>query len=172
MVATATITLKDYDRKLGTLGINIPTIAGDGSNYGAVSAALTTLRAELVDITDGVLRQQNITISGLISTLDTNDAESNRGNKWVLTCRDVSQYLNPPTNTFENPSYQKIFTYEIPTADGTLRVNNSNRVYFGSGAPANVAAVEDFVVAFEAIALSPNGGSLEVMTIDFVNRSV
>lgn len=167
MADSASWTIVDYDGQKGSFAIN--TVPLSGANLAAQEALLDTLRGTFDDIIDGVVQAQHINITDryLPSTTKATDPEAQRGNKWRVDAYDNTQLLGAG---IPNPSYLKTFQYDLPTANLELRVENENDVWV-EGSATNVAEFDPFVAAFEAVAKSPNAGSLQVTQVVAVTRA-
>lgn len=165
---TYTLTIKDFSKELGTSQIHV----------GAVTAV--SLPGLLTDIDDyrtavdaivvGVIRSDQLTaFKTNLSTANPASAQAQRERKFMVTYADNLPFFDDPVNAIPNEGFGKIFTYEIPTADFSLTglfPTNTDEVDL---AQTEIAA---FVTAFEAIARSPYGGTVEVLAITGVGRNV
>lgn len=163
----ATISLKDFDKEsgnfgFGVIGITPITLIG-------VAAGMDAIRTSLIDITNGVISGQMISLNDQYQSSATGSAipESNRESKWLVTYEDIQPDLGIGT---PNPGYRKVFNFEVPTARLELRQNNSSVVWVKGGA-ANVAVFNPFVVAINALLRSPYGGQGDVLQIEDVSRN-
>ena len=168
-VGNASITLADFDGQKGIMAINTATITA--ANYETVRAAVENLKDASLPITDGQPIQYSIGQSYLLSgsSVKSNVQDSQRGNKWDIQCYDITQDLAAGV---PNPYFRKPFNYLLPTADFDLRgtYGNSDVVWQNLG-DNNTEVFDDFVAAFEAVAKSPVGGSLNVQVISAVTVS-
>lgn len=164
MPDTASITIADFDGQQGIFGVNCVDI--NAANYAAQAAFLTALKDSLPAIIDGIPVSQGFSVRARfqVSGFKAPDPNAQRGNKWLVHTHDTATELGVDV---PNPSYLKPFTYEVPTADLSLRIANRDIVW-QNGAGDNVAAFDPFVEAFEDFAKSPNGGALQVDYIDSV----
>lgn len=164
MTNTASITLEDYDGEKSRMNLNPGPLTS--VNYDAKRAALDTLKDSLAAITRGEVRATNFSIVTAESTAAVADQFAQREAKWLVTYRDVTQFLDVG-NTIENVGFGNLYSIEIPTADVSLLDNNSDFLDLTLG------AVVTFIAAFEAVQNSPTGGNeIEVVSIRHVGRSL
>jgi len=154
----AIIGMRDHSREIGRTGINIVDITA--ANLAATQGLLTTLGAELLDITRGVLAEVEIQVITPGTSILPTDEEAQIEKTWLILYTDTQQYLDPGPDTVLNPGFGKEFQLNWPTAIYTdhLLANSD----FADLAEADIAA---FVTAFEALVVSPYGGSIEVLSI-------
>jgi hypothetical protein len=76
------------------------------------------------------------------SAAAVSDVEASREGKWLVTMRDTTQYMDA-ANLINNPGYNVLFSFEIPTADRTLLPANSDVADLTAGVwPAFVTSIE------------------------------
>lgn len=164
-----TLSLNDFDGSNGSMTVNVDN---------TIDPVLATARWNLFKLaiefaTRGLVVRESDTFATQLAPASQPSADplAQRQDKWILTYTDVTAWLNSPTNTIANPNLNKIFTLEIPTADLSLRVNNSEIIYTESmlNVPAAIGAV---VNTFEALAKSPTGGDVNILRIHSVGRNV
>lgn len=171
MARQRTLTMVDYDGQPSVIqlemsAIEIPVIE-------AVNWAL--LKDDINNVSLGLpVRETSKAYFQLASSAARpTDENSNRANKWLVTYEDITQWLNPPTNDIPNPNYLKVFNFEIPMADLSLRVNNSDVVFTRAGiGTINPPVFDDLVTRLELLVKSPSGGSIRVHQIRLETRSV
>lgn len=171
MATTFSISMRDYNGQTGTFGASAP--ATDETSLIANLSALTALRNAVTGITDGLaVRQQlNLVTVSASPSAKASESDSKRGQKWLVTAYDNTATLG----TVANPSYFKVFSYEIPTADFDMRENNDNVVYSDGNmrvTGASATAMQAFVDAFQAFVKSPTGGDLVITEIRGKTTSV
>lgn len=87
---------------------------------------------------------------------------------WLVTYEDNLPFFDDPVNAIPNEGFGKLFTITIPTADigaaGRLLPNSDE----ADLTETNMAA---FVTAFEAMARSPYGGTVNVVKVTHVGRN-
>lgn len=137
------------------------TIAGLLTQFGA-------LRDAIEDITLGVVAEeaQYAFRTKLSNDLPASDY-AQRELKWLVTYEDNQQFLDL-VNAIENPGWRKIFNMEIPTADPALLPDGIGT----DEVNITTSPMSDFVTAFEAIARSPYGGTVNVLKIQLVGRNL
>lgn len=168
MTDTGSISMIDYDGERSSIQIN--TVELSSANFDATDVLLENLRGSTLNITLGIAQSRQLNAKSIISSIVLpTDPSAQRENKWLVTCEDISEFLDSPADTVPNPSYRKIFTYEIPTADLGLLDNNSGVVF-----PKTVpnAAISAWIADWEAVAKSPNAGDLAVRKMEFVGRNL
>lgn len=94
---------------------------------------------------------------------------ANRELKLKFTYRDTEAFFDAPTNSIPNEGFGKIFRVEIPAPDlaALTLVAGTDIVVLEDG-----GVVEDWVTAFEAVALSPYNGTVEVISAEVVGRAI
>lgn len=156
------IMINDFDGQQGIFTGNCETLTA--ANFTAQMTEQDALNDTLPDIILGtvIANSTNHRIQKNPSGSTPADPFAQRGNKWHIFAVDITDEL---FTGFPNPYYWKPFDYELPTADLSLRVNDSNLVWVQGGAN-NVADFDPFVAAFNAYAKSPVGGVLTVQRIE------
>lgn len=143
-------TMTDYDAETTVFRVNTTTLSA--ANFDAQVALQVALGVAIAGITLGTL--QKIQYGNEISSPGVNnDPYAQRENKWLIRYRD--------NLTGEG------FRVELGTADLTM-LDPNNRGYANIG---DAGAVDAFVTAFEAYALSPNGNAVTIDSIQFVGRN-
>lgn len=163
----ANFTLYDFAHEAGKFLLNIPEISA--GNFATTMSNLAAFETALEGITSGSVRRYAATHDVIVQQGFPEDEFSHRETKWLVTYIDTSPWLNPPTNTIANPGYSKVFNVEIPTADigaVTFKEGSDHLVMDDSG------VVAAFILAFEGVALSPFGGSPDVVDIQLVGRNL
>lgn len=170
MPSTFSLTINDYDRQTGVVGGNIEQLSG--ANFGAAVANLDAFRLAVEQVTIGISIKQELSYQEKFQ--DPRIAAGNdlaqRGNKWRVAYYDDTQYLDAPTNAVPNPGFRKPFDIEIPCADLTYRIGNSDQVW-ALGSATNDPDMDALVSAFEDLVRSPYTGEAEVTFIEAVTRS-
>lgn len=162
-----TLTIKDYSKELsssfihvgGVTAVSLPGLLTDIAAY----------RSAVDAIVVGVIRSDALTaFKTNLSTALPASAQAQRERKYLVTYTDNLPFFDDPVNAIPNAGFGEIFNYEIPTADFSLAglfPTNTDEVDL---AQAQIAA---FVTAFEDIARSPYGGTVEVLAITGVGRN-
>jgi hypothetical protein len=164
MTNSASFIIGEYDPKeLSSMGINPGPVTS--VNYDAKRDALDDLKAVWGNLSLGVVRKINLTISTTESTAEVTDKNAQRERKWLVTYRDNTEFLDVG-DTIENPGFGKLFQTEVPCAKLSLLDQKSDELDLAAtGVPA-------WIAAFEAVQNSPTGGNeIEVISIKHVGRS-
>ena len=126
------------------------------------------LRNAIQGVILGTVSQEELSVFRTkLSNALPNDANAQRERKWLVVYEDVTPFFDPPDNNIPNAGYRKVFTFELPTAKlaGLLKPNSDE-------ADMTNAAVSAFVNAFQAVARSPYGGSVNVLKLVAVGRNL
>lgn len=144
-------------------------------NTGAITAAslpgtLTqfgALRTAIEGIILGVVSQEDLLVFNTrLSNVPPSDENAQIERGWLVSYEDDLPFFDDPVNAIPNEGYQKKFTLVIGTADFTGRLLPESD--FADLTDPGIAA---FVTAFEAIARSPYGGTVNVLSIKGVGRN-
>lgn len=155
----------DYDSERSntsftTGNITAVSIAGALTQFGA-------LRTAIDGIILGTISTETLKVfETKLSNTPPASKQAQRETKWLVVYEDNQAFFDPPTNAIPNEGYKKVFTFEIPTADLSLLVTNTDLMEIGSGAGAT------FKTAFEAIARSPYGGTTTILEVRHVGRNL
>lgn len=168
--STASITIADYNGEQSTMNVSCEVIADDGSNFAALNTAFDTLETAIQGITRGLRTRKQVNYVKRLGNGRATDPEAQREEKWLVTYEDISAYLDSPANTLPNPGQFKLYNAEIPCADLSLRVGNSELLYPYPGGAAPTP-LTDFISAFQAFVKSPTGGSVVIKEIRAVGRN-
>lgn len=173
MPSNASLSINDYDAQTGIVGFQVAEVTA--ANLVGIATAMGTFRTTLTALIRGVVVQSQLSIISRFSASDVpaTDDQAQRGNKWRVSYRDNTPFLDDPANTVVNYGYLKQFDFEIPTANLTLRENNSDVIYTlaNGGIGASAAAINAFVAAANGLVRSPYGGDCQVINIEAVTRS-
>lgn len=154
--------LRDYTKETSTVSVitgnvTAASIAGWLTQVGA-------LRTAIEGLTLGIVAKET---GKVFDTKLSNDAPTDplaqREAVWIVTYEDNLQYFDAPVNAIPNAGYKKIFTDTIPTADLALLSSNPGEELDEIDLAAGPGA--SYVTAFEAIARSPYGGTVNVISI-------
>jgi len=161
----ANIRFIDYNSESSTTSVITANLTA--ANYAAQLAKFQTLVAAIEGISEGALNQSQLIAFTARGTATPPIAPTaQREKKWLVTYEDNQQYLDPPTNAVVNNGYGKVFNVEIPCAALILLQPNSDL------ADLSLPLVATFVTAFEEFALSPYGGTVNVLQIRYVGRAL
>lgn len=162
MPDVAEIVMRDYDNETTAMKINVADITA--GNLATIQANLAALAADAVDITRGELAETRLKIVTPGTSILPADMEAQIEKGWLVTYTDNQQFLDPPTDTVPNPGFGIPFVVTIPTADYTDHLlTNSDLANL-----TDAGDVQAFVEAFEALVLSPYGGTVTVVQMRVV----
>lgn len=139
----------------GVTAVSLPGLLSDIADYIAAIDAIT-----LGTIRDDTL----VAYSTNRSSIPPTDLNAQRERKWLVRYVDNLPFFDDPVNAIPNAGFGQTFTFTIPTADianANLQANSD----LANLADTQMAA---FVTAFEALARSPYGGTVEVINIEAV----
>lgn len=141
------LSFRDASKELSSSTINVTQFVDNA----AWLSALTAYKAGLAPIIDGVIASQSQT---LVTRLD--NAVPSDG------FRELKALIRYEDNTTKD-----IYTNTIPTINPALaRVGESDFIDL------TVGDVPAFVVAFEAMAISPAGNGVTVVSMEYVGRNL
>lgn len=159
----ASFTIEDYDGEKSTMSLNIGPITA--ANFTARRNALDELKAATQDIIAGELRKTSITEQFAESSDAVTDQTAQRESKWLVTYRDVTQFLDV-ANTINNVGFGNLYSVEVPAALLSLLAGNSDLLVLTDEPMAT------WVTKFEAVQNSPTGGNeIQVVSIRHVGRN-
>lgn len=166
MAGYGSFTLIDHNREKSTVqfytgNVTATSLPGLLTQFGA-------LRTAIEGITLGVVAQESLKVFDTkLANVPPTDENAQRERKWLVTYEDTTAFFDDPVNAIPNEGYRKVFTFEIPTAElvGRLLPNSDE----ADLADANIAS---FVSAFEAVARSPYGGAVNVLSLRAVGRNL
>jgi hypothetical protein len=150
-----TLTVRDYDRetsshRVHTGQVTALTIAGLLTEVGAYRDAVD-------DITIGTLAKESLHVFDTkLSSAKPSDKAAQRENKWLVSYYDNTAEIGVGV---PNEGYQKIFTFEIGTADLSKLATDSDLADSTNG------EIIAFKSAFEAMAKSPYGGDAVLISL-------
>ena len=159
------VTLVDYDKEKTTILVNVAEI--DGTNLSAMETLMNTFVTKLAAITMGAEAQRGYTARELKPWVKPTDANCQRESKWLVTYRDVTPVFEVGAEIFENPAYLRVYTMEIGTALKTSTLLNEDGKWIKTA-----TAWTEFKAAFEALAVSPGGGEVEMLEVIHVGRNL
>lgn len=143
-----------------TGNITAASLPGTLTQFGA-------LRTAIEGITLGVVAKESLKVfDTTLANVPPSDENAQRERKWVVSYEDSLAFFDDPVNAIPNAGYRKKFTLEIGTADlvGRLLPNSDQ-------ADMTDPQIVAFVTAFEAIARSPYGGTVNVLGLTAVGRN-
>lgn len=158
---TYSISLRDWDKKIGDVQINTGLVTS--LTLPALLTQIGALRTAVDNITIGVVANEKQEVfNTILSQSIPTDQNAQRGNKWLVSYHDGTQFFDAPVNAIPNDAYLRKFRVMIPTADNTLLADNDTLLDL------TVNPGLAFKTAFEAIAKSPAGG---IAVLDFVQQT-
>lgn len=155
------VSIRDWDKKIGTVEINTGLVTA--LTLPALLTQVGALRTAIDGIVIGVVANERQEVFNTILSQDNPTSEfAQRGNKWLVSYHDNTQFFDAPVNAIPNDAYLRKFKVMIPTADNSLLEDNDTFLDL------TVNPGLAFKTAFEAVAKSPAGGSV---IVDFVQQS-
>ncbi len=155
------LSLRDWDKKIGTVEVNTGLVTA--LTLPALLTQIGALRTAIDNITIGVVANEKQEVfNTILSQALPTDPNAQRGNKWLVSYHDNTQFFDAPVNAIPNDAYLRKFRVMIPTADNSLLADNETLLDL------TVNPGLAFKTAFEAMAKSPAGGSV---VIDFVEQT-
>lgn len=158
-------TILDYSREKSTLAlatgnITAVSIAGTLTQVGALRTAIDGIILGV--ISDERLSVFETNLSNIPPVSELAQIES----AWLVQYEDNQAFFDPPDNAIPNEGFGKLFTMTIGTADIVGRLLPAS-----DEADLTDTQIAAFITAFEAIARSPYGGTVNVTRITFVGRN-
>lgn len=152
--------------------------SGFNVNIGTVTAAtlpgqLTTtgaLQAATAALSLATLERVGLSVfNNVVSSELPTSPWANRELKLKFTYKDTEAFFDAPTNSIPNEGFGKLFRVEVPAPDleALTLVAGTDIVVLTDG-----GVVQDWVEAFEALALSPYNGTVEVISAEIVGRAI
>lgn len=166
MAGQLSFSMLDHDRETSAIGIR--TGAVTAVSLPGLLTQVGTLRGAIEGITLGVVAKESLSV---FNTPLSNDPPADENAQvervWVVQFEDNLPFFDDPVNAIPNEGYRKKFTVAIPTADyeGNL-LPNTDEANLNDDGP-----VEAFIAAFEAIARSPYGGTVNVLKMTAAGRN-
>jgi hypothetical protein len=156
-----TFSFRDWEGTIGTMETNTGLVTP--LTLPTLLTQIGALRSATAALVRGVVANESQTVfNTILSAALPTDADAQRGNKWLVSYHDSTQFFDPPLNAIPNDSYLRKFRVMIPTANNSLLPLNKAELDITAGL--GLA----FKTAFEAIAKSPAGGSV---VIDFIRQT-
>jgi hypothetical protein len=107
------VTIEDMDHEVSTTSFWLQDVGA--GNFASVTQDLDEIKDAIITVIRGVVRQTGFTKTYLESFAVVTDEEAQRENKWLVTYRDTTQFLDV-ANTIANTGYGKVFNIEVATA--------------------------------------------------------
>lgn len=125
------------------------------------------LRTAIEGITRGVVSNEALSVFDTpLAQLPPADELAQVEVAWLVTYMDVTEFFDDPINAIPNEGSGRLFTVSIPTADIQGRLQP-----YSDYADMDDTDIQAFVSAFEAIARSPYGGEVSVVSLKHVGRN-
>jgi len=158
MVDQAFFGVHDYDGEPSSTSINVAEITGD---VATLTAAIATLRLGINGIILGGIDKAGFTDITWDTPVSITDPYAQRESKWQLVVQEATTGRKYAANL-------------IPMAKLSLLENNSPYLVKQGvvAVVAGAAAVQAFIDAFEAIALSQSGNALSVWDLYHVGANI
>lgn len=156
-----TIQIADWDGETSNVQPNLPDATAALANANNLATDLDEIKDAVAALIRGVIRKVVLCFTFPESGAEVTDIEASREGKWLVSYRDNTPFLGA-ANTFPNPGYTKLFSFEIPTADRTLLPDGTDELDLTDG------AVAPSVAALEANIRSPynrNAGGVTVVNV-------
>lgn len=147
------ISYHDYGGEVSGFRCRTPELSGAAVDYDAMLVEFVDLQDKIAGITIGLKVKAERVQGNTVALGNAPVVEAQRETKWLV------QYHDDTT--------KKKFTLEIPCADLTM-LDPGDRPHANIG---DAGAVDDFVAAFEAYAITPDGGVPVVDEITHVERN-
>jgi len=151
MGSKLTMSYIDHSEEVSTC--QFPGVELTAANFDATIALMTALKTAVEAVVLGVLWKR---IDQAIDTLTTKtppaSTDAQRERKWIIIYED--------TVTFKH------YNCELPCADLSLLIANTDRMDISAGAGAAL------VTAFENYVKSPDGNAVEVQSVRHVGRNL
>jgi hypothetical protein len=166
MTSQGYLSFLDYDGERSAMSvitgdITAVSLPGFLTQWGA-------LRTATADITIGTITEEAAYVfKTKLANVKPTSENAQRERKWLVTYEDSQDFFDPGVEAIPNAGYRKVFNIEIPTADpvGRLKANTDQ-------ADLENEDIAAWITAFEAIARSPYGGTVNVLEITLVGRNL
>lgn len=156
----------DYSGEKSTMQIQTGAITA--TSLPGTLTAVGNIRVAIEGITLGtVSNEQLMVFSTPLGSTPPASVDAQRERKWLVVYEDTTEFFDPGVNAIPNAGYRKKFTLEIPTADYTGRLLPGTDL-----ADQDNPEIQAFVSEFEALARSPYGGGVNVLSISAVGRNL
>lgn len=162
MAGELKFTLRDNSAE--TSRVEIHTGSVDAVSLPGLLTEVGAMRTAIEGLTLGVVAAEALSVfETKLSALAAASQLAQRGIKWTAGYSDSQQFFDPGVNAIPNAGYQKIFTFQIPTADLSLLASGEEELDLTAGA--GLA----FKTAFENTARSPYGGTTTLLYIKYTD---
>ncbi len=158
------LSFRDNSREIARTQVHLGDITA--VSLPGTLTAVGAFRTAIGNITLGYFASESLIVDETTLSGDApTDPNAQRGVKWTAGYIDTMQWLPAPApaNTIPNPGYQKIFTYQIPTADLSLLVSGQEELDLTSGP--GLA----FKTSFDGLCRSPYRGTVSLQYVRYVD---
>lgn len=158
-------TMLDYSSEKSSLALATGNVTA--VSIAGLLAQVGPLRTAIEGITLGVVESERLSVfdTNLSNTPPLNELAQVES-AWLVQYEDNLPFFDDPTNAIPNEGFGKLFSLTIGTADIVGRLQPQS-----DEADMTDTQIAAFVSAFEAIARSPYGGTVNVTKITFVGRN-
>jgi len=147
------LTFIDRSAEKSVASFNLTEIAGDGSNYAAVTASMAAVKAAFAAVTDGAIAEESLVASRTRLT-NVIPGSGHRELKWLVR--------------YQDDVTMKLYNLEIPNADDTALPMNAGSDFVDIGN----AGAASFIAAFNTNILSPAGNAVTLISVQLVGRNI
>jgi len=163
MPQSYSLTLIDYNGETSRMSINVPVVTA--VTLPGMLTSINNLRNSIAALTIG--NQKSDTLTAFKTNISNNlptDQNAQVERKWLVTYADNTEFFDV-AEAIPNAGFGKTFQVEIATANAELLTDNDEFLDLASD------EAVDFITDFEALARSPYGGQVVVMSIELVGRT-
>lgn len=161
-------TFVDYTKEKASLTfhtgvVTAGTLPGLLTQFGALRTAILGI------VRSNAISERLMVFNTKLGNTPPTDPEAQVEEKWLVTYEDDLEFFDAPTNAIPNEGFGKVFQMELPGADLSLA-----DVLKPNSDEADLAhtAIAAFITAFEDIARSPHGGTVNVLAVTYVGRNL
>lgn len=169
MTSTAFLTLVDSTKETTTCQFNVPDITS--ANFAATDALINTLNTAIVAVTTGTKVRSGFNVQRPVAWTFPTDKSIQREAKWLVRAIDITANFEVGAEVFPNRNFGNVYNYEIGTADLDDALMRDDGKWTYNPLTSLPAAWANFKTAFEAVAVSPSGGTLSILEVIHVGRN-
>lgn len=158
MPTKGTINIEDFDHENSITNVWLNDIGVAGATYDTVTQDLDEIKDAIALLIKGEIRDAAVRKVFPESAAAVTDPDAQRERKWMVIMKDTTQFLDA-LNAVSNTGYNRLFRFEIATADLT-----GGKILASSDGHADLTEA-DWVTAvgsFEANVRSPWNNAPEV----------
>lgn len=155
----------DYSREKTSLALATGNVTP--ASLAGLLTQIGTLRTAIDGIVLGTISDERLSVfeTNLSNVVPTNELAQVES-AWLVQYEDILPFFDDPVNAVPNEGFGKLFNLTIGTADIVGRLQPAS-----DEADLTDTQIAAFVTAFEAVARSPYGGTVNVTKITFVGRN-